>query len=191
MKMDRASTLEARIRRLEDRQELSDLVGRYETALDDFDIDALVECFTSDGAFHVAAGAGADLGDDPDARGRENLRAHYLKRMTNHGPTLHYHHSQFAEFQSEDSATGVVMSHAELCSNGHAVIMALRYYDKYRREDGRWRFEDRATRVWYDMKMSELPERLCDPLRLRRHDSPKPAQLPESLETYRRIHGLV
>lgn len=184
------ATLEGRLQQLEDRQSLSDLVTRYEIALDDRDIDALMNLFTADARFHLAPGAGAELASGPDIRGRDNLRTFYSDRIRNYSLTLHYHHSQMIEFESESVATGVVMSHAEIASDGDAVIGALRYYDAYRREGDGWKFAERVTRFWYDMRMSDLPERLGDPLRLRWPHEPTAAQLPESIESFRRFHGL-
>jgi 3-phenylpropionate/cinnamic acid dioxygenase small subunit len=51
-----ALSVEARLRRLEDRSELRELVARYAIAIDDRDIDAIAELFTADGSFRSQDG---------------------------------------------------------------------------------------------------------------------------------------
>ena len=85
------TTLEERIRRLEDRAEIQDLVARYFKATDDDDELTLADCFTA-GARFVATGFEGGIG-------REGVMA-FLKaarsgmQQTVHTP--HYVHIAFA-----------------------------------------------------------------------------------------------
>jgi len=171
--------LEARVRRLEDRFAIRELVARYSAAVDDRDVDAIVDCFTRDGAFVGQA--------NRDTRGSEAIRAYYRSRISRFGASFHYPHAFITEFDGDDDAHGVVSAHAEMAIAGEAVWTALRYHDRYRREEGRWRFAERSLRFWYFMKLSELPKGMAEELRVRVDGGLHPAELPESLPTYQRL----
>ena len=50
------SDLETRLRRLEDRAEIHELLARYANACDDRDMVALADCFSADFEFDSVAG---------------------------------------------------------------------------------------------------------------------------------------
>jgi uncharacterized protein (TIGR02246 family) len=145
------TSLAARVRRLEDRQELADLVARYGPAVDDRDADAIAELFAEDSVFDTVAGV---------MRGREQVVAYYLERLSQFGASFHYPHSQTVEFDGEDRAHGLVTAHAEMASGSEAFWVALRYHDEYVREDGRWRFAVRRVQQLYALPLRELIEEM-------------------------------
>ncbi len=174
------SGLEQRIRRLEDRWELSDLVHEYGVAVDGRDLHALEQQFARDAALAHPDGV---------ERGRDAVMAYYRRRLVQYTTTYHYAHTQAVEFgPGDDEAHGVVTAHAELSIEGDAVWIALRYNDEYVREDGRWRFRSRRQEFVYVLPLRELPSSLGDTLRKRWPGMPPaPAELPDGLETYRRF----
>lgn len=168
--------LAARVSRLESRIELDELITRYSIAVDDRDLEALAELFTSDAWFDSVGGR---------TTGREALVSYYAGRLERYGPTYHVPHTQVVEFDGDERAHGVVLAHAELAIDGEAFAVAMRYYDEYAREDGRWRFRSRHLKSLYAMPLAELPSGMGDELRKRwPGTSPEPAEWPEPLPSF-------
>ena len=176
--------LESRIRRLEDRVELADLIARYYNAVDDRDIELVGELFCEDGVF------GRFNGTDR-AEGREAIKQFYYERLGPIGPSFHYPHAQLIEFDDDDHATGVVTAHAEMGIQGKMVITGFRYQDRYRRDpDGAWRFLQRLSRFFYMMSHDELHDHYDDPIRVRWPGEPMAADLPDQLDTWKSFKGI-
>lgn len=174
------SELEARIRRLEDREELRELIARYANAIDDRDFDRVVACFSREAS--VGRADGSRGGQGPDG-----VRAFYTETMRPMRVTVHTPHTQVLDFTGPDTATGVVLCHAEMAIDGTLVLSALRYHDEYVREDGAWKFLARRMHFFYMMDVTELPERIFDADRVRWPGPPGPAQIPEGSAAYRRF----
>lgn len=170
--------LETRIRRLEIRAELTDLVARYCAAVDDRDFDALLDLFCVDGSF-------GHVGGEP-ATGHAELLAYYRRRLEGVGASFHYPHTHLLTKWGDDEIEGVVSAHAEMGIGPQMIVAAMRYHDTYRLVDGSWRFGQRRLRFWYIMPADELPASLGHPLRKRWPGPPSEADLPESLDTYHR-----
>ena len=163
---------EERLERLESIEAIRDITARYPIALDQRDLDALVELFVED----VKAG--------PDVpRGRGPLREHYEGLCRGWGYTVHQVFQQAIDFESPDKAMGHVYCKAEHDIGGKFVVAMLRYLDRYERRDGRWYFRWRRTPMWYVTEVRDGPigdERIRWPDR-----EPAPAELPEAFDTYR------
>jgi hypothetical protein len=168
--------LERRVRRIEDRIELSDLVATYSRAIDDRDVELLTSLFSDNAVFQSGA--------EP-IRGRDAVVAFYLSRMRLFGPSYHIPHSQTVEFTSDQEAIGIVCGHAELGMADGAFWVALRYHDEYVREDDRWRFRQREVRQQYAMPLQDLVTDYSAKHRKRWPDAEQAAaDLPESLPTW-------
>jgi len=117
--------LEQRIHRLEDRESIRTLIARYGLIVDQRDIGSVGMLFMRDGSFRSLDGKIAS--EERDA---------VL------GPSNHFTHDVVIDLDESDPglASGWVNSHAEVVRNGVALWTALRYHDRYRREDGIWRF---------------------------------------------------
>jgi ketosteroid isomerase-like protein len=180
---DEIAALRARLRVLEDRAELRELVARYGLAIDDRDIEALTTLFTADARFRSRDGV-------MNAAGRAAVIDQFRGRFSALGPTNHVAHEQVCTFGSDaDSATGIVTSHAEVWRHGRAFIAAIRYADTYRREEGRWRFADRLLSFFYYLPVDEYAKGLGDPLRMWVYGDQRPADYPEALPSWRLYHG--
>lgn len=176
------AALTRRIRALEDRAELRELVARYGIAVDDRDIDALSALFTPDASFRSVDGVMSALGRDAVI---EQFRGRFAALKA----TNHIAHDQILEpGPGPDAASGLVSSHAEVCRDGRVLIAALRYRDRYRRHEGRWRFAERALSFLYYLPVEEYAEGLAGRLRMRAYGDQRPADYPESLPTWRRYH---
>lgn len=154
------SSIEQRLRILEDREDIRELAATYCFLVDDGRFDELVErCFTEDACcdFHAAAGRGGDQMVPTVSRGRAELRNFFtvivpavLRDMTH---TVHNHRVSI----DGDRASGDC--YFELTAvdrtSGEAVVGAGRYIDRYRRDGGAWRFEMRTAEIFFIAPLRE------------------------------------
>ena len=131
--------LESRIRRLEDRCEIGELVTRYCLAMDNRDVAVIPGLFTADATVRSLDGV-------MNAVGRDAVVQMFLGRFAVLGPSNHVTHDRLVTFDATDpdGAQGLVLSHAEMQRKGQPMLTAIRYTDKYRRDEGRWKFSERA-----------------------------------------------
>ncbi|MBK1787322.1 nuclear transport factor 2 family protein [Prauserella cavernicola] len=165
-------TVEQRLDRLEARQNLEDLIGRYALACDDRDLDALADCYTDDGIFDSVGGP---------VRGRAALLRTYRDRLGPH-PTVHLAHRLVLDELHTDHASGRVVARSEIVRPDGLFVIAHRYSDTYRREPDGWRFARRLSRMYYACPAGELHTLTPDGSRARWPGRPAgAADLPESL----------
>ena len=167
------STIEDRIRKLEDRAEIQDLAATYFLATDDDDYETLAECFTHDSRFVASGFAGGS--------GRDKIIA-FLKEARSHmGQTVHTIDYAHVRLSGGDAAQGIVTAHLELGLGSTTVFAAVRYIDEYVREDGRWRIATREMKAvhvnsWETISRSLTEERnVCWP-----GAEPLPSDLPRN-----------
>ncbi len=143
---DSMEALQARIERLESRDEIRALAAKYALAIDMRDMDALANLFVED----VAAGGGRT--------GREALRDWLDDTMRKQfDGTSHHLGTQIVEFIDADNAVGIVYSKNEHETGAEWVLMQMMYYDTYRRVDGRWYFQRRQPLYWYASDLNRPP----------------------------------
>lgn len=156
------------VRELMDREELRELHMRYSMACDDRRINDIAACFAPDGVLaHKEA----------DVEGRDNIAKFYAGRLALYGPTYHYPHASIYELDG-DTATGIILGHAELSIEGVTYKAAVRYYDTYRRDD-RWLLTSRVIKNLYFSPEADLPQIFADANRVRWPGAPRPADFPE------------
>jgi hypothetical protein len=165
--------LEARIRRLEDRAEIEDLVLKYFLAADDDDWETLGWTFAEDGSFSAGAFPG---GSD-----RQAVVKFIQTDRQNMGVTVHTQNTTLLTFADDDHASGVVGAHLELARGGTTVFGAVRYYDDYVRTEDGWKIKKREMAIihvgpWYEVGTSLTAENRA---RWPGAD-PAPADLPRS-----------
>jgi uncharacterized protein (TIGR02246 family) len=140
--------IEQRLRRLEDRAAINDLVVRYFLAADGDDLDGVGASFTADATFSSSGTV--------NASGREGIVA-FIRGARNHmGLTIHTPHFAHLAFDGDDAASGLVGAHLELVLGGEALYGAVRYVDCYVRQDGHWLISTRDMRTihiapWLDI----------------------------------------
>lgn len=161
-------TLGERVDRLESENAIRALASRYGLAMDDRDLDAARQLFTPDARVHSRDGV-------MDARGIDAILDLYRGRFAVLGPSLHVTHDHLVLFDDADHARGIVVSHAEVWRNGTAQIAALRYHDRYRREDGAWRFAQRELLFFYYLEPRDYAQALGQRHRVRTYGRPQPA----------------
>ncbi len=182
-----AAGLERRIRRLEDRTEIGELIARYGLVMDDRDIAGMPALFTPDVEVHSLDGA-------MNASGRDAAVELFRRQLAAIGPSNHVTHDRIITFDDArtDHATGVVLSHAELSRSGVAMVAAIRYNDVYRRDAGAWRFRERIIGFMYFVDAAEYADALGPGVALRNRifDRPRIADWPEPLKTWREFFGV-
>ena len=180
-------SLERRLRRLEDRVEIHELIARYGLVMDDRNMADMPGLFTPDVAIRSGDGV-------MNTVGLEAVVAMFRGRFTVLGPSNHISHDKIIAFdeQDPDRATGMVLSHAEMHRRGQPMITAIRYQDAYRREGGRWRFAERVLRFFYYVPTAQYLDALGPGLALRNraYDNPVAADWPENLPTWKQYYGV-
>lgn len=144
-------TIEQRLTRLEARAEIQDLAARYFLATDDDDWQTLADCFTADASF-AASGFG-------EVSGRDNVIALLRQARSGMGQTVHTIDYAHVELEHENRAGGTVTAHLELGMGEQTVYGAVRYIDRYEREDGRWAIASREMKavhigIWGNVQTS-------------------------------------
>ena len=184
--MQPAAGLEERLRRLEDRIEIGELVARYGLVMDDRDMASMPDLFTSDVVIRSRDGG-------MNAVGRDAAIAMFRRRLAALGPSNHFTHDRITTFDAAqpDVARGIVLSHAELCRSGVAMVAAIRYGDTYRRDQGRWRFGEREIAFMYFVNAAEYVDALGPGVALRNRvfDAPRRADWPEDLASWKAFYG--
>ena len=74
--------------------------------------------------------------------------------------SLHVTHGHIIDLDPDDpnSASGVLFCHAEVIPRDPeegSKVAALRYDDKYRRADGKWRFSERCLSFFYRLDAAD------------------------------------
>lgn len=153
------STLEERIAILEDRAAIQDLVAVYFRASDDDDYAVMAQCFSRNARFEAS---GFD-----DAAGRDGIVALIKAARAGMGQTVHTPNYVHIAFTGADTAEGMVCAHLELGLGDATYFGAVRYIDRYEREDGRWRIAVRAMKVVHIAPWSDASASLTTDLNVR------------------------
>ena len=140
-----------RLRQVADRDEIRQLAHRYAWSLDRRDLDAVAELFVAD--VRTA-----------DGTGRGALSAQLRAGMAELGVTVLFVGNHVIDLDPEDAdaARGIVYCRAILevrdrPDGTRTVEQAILYRDRYRREEGAWRFVARRHELWYGVETAEHP----------------------------------
>lgn len=128
------ATLEERVQRLEDIEEIRRLKIRYAQLCDaNYDPEGLAALFTEDGVW--------DGGEFGVYKGREAIRGFYAQISKKFTFALHYMTGHMIDLDpSGQEASGSWYLFLPATADGRAVWLALTYSDRYRKVDGRWLF---------------------------------------------------
>ena len=142
------SDLQVRIDAIESRLAIGQLPIRYALAVDGRDLDAWVALFVPD----VRVGR--------DGVGRAALRAYIDGPVRTFRRSVHQicGHRIDLDADDPDRATGAVYCRAEHEVDDRWIVMAICYFDQYRRVDDEWLFERRRERHWYAADVNEHPQ---------------------------------
>ena len=168
--------LEARIRRLEDIEDIRALVTRYGIAMDERQMDVTRAMFTPDARLTSKDGAFA-------AEGLAAILQTYQARFDVLGASYHVAHGHIIDVDPEDPdrATGTVTAHAEVVRNGTPMLVALIYEDQYQRHEGAWKFAAREMGFFYYTPADRYLETMLSPNRNLASGDELPADYPTAL----------
>lgn len=138
-----------RFRQVADRDEIRQLAYRYAWGLDARDIDAVAELYVSD----VDSGAGV---------GTQAMRDRFHRSMSDVGVTVLFVGNHLIDFDGADEAHGLVYCHGYIeprdsAHPGRFVEQAILYRDRYRRQEGAWKFVSRSHELWFGVETAERP----------------------------------
>lgn len=133
-----------------DRIALRELVERYALAVDARDLDTVVGLFTEDGVMLSHLMPGTE--ETPfERRGHGQLRRALELGLAQYKRTTHVIGGQVIELEGDEAtgATVCLAHHVYGTDDGgeRLLVMAIRYGDRYRRQDGFWRFGERRLKL--------------------------------------------
>jgi SnoaL-like protein len=139
--------LQARIERIEAQLAIQQLPVRYALAVDSRNVDDLIELFAAD----------VDCGRW--GRGRNALKAYFASPnlLSAFYRSVHLVCGHAIDLVDAGHATGTVYCRAGHEDDGHWVEMAICYFDRYVRSEGRWCFERRDEKHWYSADWQARP----------------------------------
>lgn len=161
-----------RLERVESRLAISELSSRYALAVDSRDIDAWVGLFVDD----VNCGS--------RGTGRDVLRAYIEPNLRTFYRSIHQICGHTVDFIDENTATGTVYCRAEHEDGDQWIVMAIIYFDRYARRDGRWYFERRREKHWYAADHLQRP---CPPFQLWDAHAHERPSLPGDFPSWQRF----
>ena len=135
-----------RIDRIESRLAIGQLPIRYAMAVDGRDVESWLALFVPD----VQIGR--------DQFGREALRGWIVPALQTFRRSVHQIVGHRIELVDADHATGAVYCRAEHEVDDRWIVMAICYFDDYRRVDDEWLFARRREKHWYAADINEHPQ---------------------------------
>jgi len=139
------TTLEKRIEALEAKDEIRELTARYCHAVVDGDVEAIVRLFCRDGVFRMRRKV---------VSGRDELRAFYGGGVSGqtHKPFIQ---NNVVALDGDDEADGRCSVEIRIVEAGVPYTCAGHYLDRYRREEGQWRFANRHFNAYHYVPLRE------------------------------------
>ena len=137
------TTLEERIRALEDRDAIRELTARYCQLAVGGKAEEIVALFTRDGVM--------ESGDTLE-RGQTRLLDLYRSSFSSLRPIPSVH-NHVVEIDG-DRATGFCSLELRMVENGEAITAAGHYEDRFEREAGRWKFAHRKLVFYHRVPLS-------------------------------------
>ena len=134
-------TIEQQVRDLAAREEIKELTARYCLHVVRGEGEAVVQLFTEDGVFD-GTNAGINV-----ARGRQALLEFY-KAVREPEQAIPFIHNHIIEVDG-DLASGTCALEGRFVRKGESYTGAGMYEDKYRKENGKWRFAERKLRFYH------------------------------------------
>src|SRR5262245_17262492 len=117
---------------LEDKDEIRELMRRYNQAIDFPDPEAWIDCLTDDAVL--------EIGDRPPMAGRDALFEYAKQRP---GGDLHLATSEIIDVDGDTAHVSSYVAVVSAKSGTPAIAVGGRYEDDFRRVDGRWKFAHR------------------------------------------------
>jgi uncharacterized protein (TIGR02246 family) len=148
------ASLEERLQRLEDLEEIRRLLEEYARCLDAGDHAGYAELFTKDGELHAQLG---------EAKGREAIRSLLDARLKDGGSSarrtaFHQIGNATIDVDGDQATSRVMWAYVTHDDGNYPMILQVGHYnDELVRDAGRWRFRRRT--ITRDFGFSPLDDR--------------------------------
>jgi hypothetical protein len=169
--MTSGEDIETRLDRMESIDAIRQLVSRYGMLIDCRDVDTLVGLFVPD--------CRVTRTDSGHAALRSLLDGLFRQFTT----SIHFVGNHTIDFRDADHAEGIEYSKVEHEYGDEWIVMAIQYWDRYERRDGRWLFTGRQVKHWYAVDHLERP---TGPDKTR-WPVTGPATIPDAYESWQRF----
>jgi uncharacterized protein (TIGR02246 family) len=145
-------TLEERVQRLEDYEEIRQLMVRYAAAMDNnFDAGAIASLFTENAAWTISPATPVTGRHE----GREAIRKFFAGLVNEYNWTMHNVGNELIRIADDgQTATGTwylvdpcTMVRADGPPEGDAVFITGRYDNTFVKQDGRWYFSELTAQM--------------------------------------------
>jgi hypothetical protein len=143
----RNKTLEQKVQELADREEIRELIARYAHRVARGESNA--DLFTDDGVFITRI-----PGRPVQTADREQIIKLYKDAGSRPDHPLPMIHNYLISI-SDDEATGLCSNELRITEDGRSVIASGYYEDRYRRENGRWKFAMRDATFFHWVPIQE------------------------------------
>ena len=145
-------TLEARIQRLEDAENIRTLKSRYHTYVNDTDFDRVGSLFAADASLKL----GYLMPTENAIVGRDNIQTAFsgMKTSTSQSQLKQFLHSHIVELTGPDTASGTGMLYACYGVHADAYVVAGKYSEDYARVDGAWLFRTMDLALYFTVPLA-------------------------------------
>jgi hypothetical protein len=136
-------TLEQKVQELVDREEIRELISIYAHRVAHG--ASLADLFTEDGVWTIRR---APDGPIEEVSGMKALKEHFQERPPEAEHPMPMIHNYILSIHGDDAA-GINSNELRISENGESIIASGYYEDRYRRENGRWKFARRDTTFFH------------------------------------------
>lgn len=143
-----AKTIEQRVQELEDRDQIKELTARYCWHVARGEGEAVAALFTGDGVLEVTDGSFKPV------HGGEALLKFYRASVNQPELAIPFIQNHIIEVKG-DEAEGTCGIEARFVRNGESFTAAGYYEDRYRRENGNWRFVQRKITFFHVVPLKQ------------------------------------
>lgn len=133
-------SLDARLRHLEDIQDIKTLRMLYHRYINEEQFGQVVSLYTPD--------ARLDFGPIAKAQGTAQIDAMYRSLPDNVEIVKQFIHNHLVEVHG-DEAVGLAYLDARYGNKGESLLVGARFEEKYRRTAEGWRISETIVRVWF------------------------------------------
>ena len=143
----RIAALEARVRELQDRNEIQELRFRYHIAVNEKKPEMIPDLFSENGEIDFA-----HLGK---AQGKAQVATFYKQALSDLVPFVKQFIHNHVITINGDTGAGLSYLEAKPIFNGESFLVAARFDDEYVRENGRWKFRKMSLLPYFMVPLKE------------------------------------
>lgn len=140
------TSIEARLRRWEDTEEIRRLRQQFHRYVNDGEQGRLASLYTDD--------ALVDFGPELRAKGRAEIDALFAKLAGNTTMIKQFSANHIVDLHG-DTATGNAYVDARYAANGQSIIACASYDDSYRRTPDGWKFSEMIVHIHFTVPIQE------------------------------------